>query len=441
MQIVHHGGTQVCRKEETMKILAIRARDVCKEYRLGQLNGGTLQNDLESWWAQVRGKEDPNRRIGADRVKNGKFLALDHIDLDIYAGEALGIIGKNGAGKSTLLKLLSRVTAPTGGDIDIYGKVTSMLEVGIGFHREMTGRENIYLNGTILGMTRKEIDRKIDDIIEFSEIAEFIDTPVKRYSSGMYVKLAFSVAAHLPSDIMIMDEVLAVGDMMFQKKCLERMRQKATEEGKTVLYVSHNMSTISQLCERCIVMDHGKITFEGDTREAISVYLENSGGSAELSMDLDALQRRSETWKTTARLLSAEFIDKDSIVFQSGEQMQLRLAWRNLSENTPISLRIEVWTTEQIPQGSFLIENLDCPPFDEKVCYDIKLDLGQIVPGDYSMKYTLYYRDEFGNSRNADSVTGLGFQIIRDPKEKSLVWDPNHWGHVYLQGAEAKRSD
>ena len=205
--------------EQNEKEIAIRLSGVKKMYKLGQIGGGTLQGDLQSWWAKVRGKEDPNSKIGVDQRSNGEtFMALNGLDLTVYKGEALGIIGSNGAGKSTMLKLLSRVTAPTEGEIDIYGRIASMLEVGTGFNGEMTGRENVYLNGAILGMTKAEIDAKMEDIIDFSEVREFIDTPVKRYSSGMYVKLAFSVAAHLDSEIMIMDEVLAVGDMAFQKK-------------------------------------------------------------------------------------------------------------------------------------------------------------------------------------------------------------------------------
>ena len=238
--------------------IAIKISGVKKRYRLGQIGGGTLQADLQSWWARVRGKEDPNTKIGEEQRSNGTtFMALNGIDFTIYRGEALGIIGRNGAGKSTLLKLLSRVTAPTEGEIDIYGRIASMLEVGTGFNMEMTGRENVYLNGAILGMSKAEIDAKMEQIIEFSEVREFIDTPVKRYSSGMFVKLAFSVAAHLDSEIMIMDEVLAVGDMTFQKKCLEKMRDAAKREGRTVLYVSHNMNTIRQLCDRCVVLEKG----------------------------------------------------------------------------------------------------------------------------------------------------------------------------------------
>ena len=219
-----------------------------KQYKLGQIGGGTLTHDLQSWWARVRGKEAPNTVIGTDQRLFGQtFMALNGVDLTVYQGEALGIIGRNGAGKSTLLKLLSRITAPTEGEIKIRGRVASMLEVGTGFHPEMTGRENVYLNGAILGMTRAEIDAKMAEIIEFSEVGDFIDTPVKRYSSGMFVKLAFSVAAHLDSEIMIMDEVLAVGDMKFQKKCLTKMRQAARRDGKPVHYVSHNKATIRDL--------------------------------------------------------------------------------------------------------------------------------------------------------------------------------------------------
>ena len=203
-----------------MNETVIKIDHVSKQYRLGTIGGGTLQGDIQSWWARVRHKEDPNLKIGQKAYKkNEKFLALDDISLEVHKGETLGLIGRNGAGKSTTLKLLSRVTAPTEGIIYIKGKISSMLEVGTGFHPELTGRENIYLNGAILGMKRSEVTKKIDDIIEFSECEQFIDTPVKRYSSGMFVKLAFAVAAHLDSDILIMDEVLAVGDMKFQKKC------------------------------------------------------------------------------------------------------------------------------------------------------------------------------------------------------------------------------
>ena len=247
---------------------------VSKQYRLGMIGGTSLKEELQRKRAARKGLDDPTRKVtDASTGKVGEaFLALDDVNLTIHQGERVGIIGHNGAGKSTLLKLISRITAPSAGAIAMNGRVASMLEVGTGFHPELTGRENIYMNGAILGMSKAEIDSKIEDIIEFSECRKFIDTPVKRYSSGMYVKLAFSVAAHLDAEIMIMDEVLAVGDVTFQRKCLNKMKQLAIDEGRTVLYVSHNMATIRQLCSRCIVLDHGKLIYNGDVEEAISSY-------------------------------------------------------------------------------------------------------------------------------------------------------------------------
>ena len=256
-----------------VKDAAILMSDVSKRYSLGQIGYGTLQADLQSRWARIRGKEDPNSKVTA-KADKGSFFALKDINLAVERGETLGIIGRNGAGKSTLLKLLSRVTAPTTGTIDIYGRVSSLLEVGTGFNLQMTGRENIFLNGAILGMSQSEIRANMDSIIEFSEVAEFIDTPVKRYSSGMKVKLAFAVAAHLKCEIMIMDEVLAVGDSAFKKKCFAKLRETANESDRTVLYVSHDMSTIRELCSRCIVMDKGRIVFDGDTEGAVRIYEE-----------------------------------------------------------------------------------------------------------------------------------------------------------------------
>ena len=254
--------------------IAIKIEGLKKQYRLGVIGGGTLKGDLQSWWARLRKKDDPNIKIG-DKVykKNERFMALDGVDLTINKGERIGIIGHNGAGKSTLLKILSRVTAPTEGKIYVNGKISSMLEVGTGFNPELTGRENIYLNGAILGMTRAEVAEKIDNIIEFSECSQFIDTPVKRYSSGMYVKLAFAVAANLDSEILIMDEVLAVGDMAFQTKCIDKMNDVSAKEGRTILYVSHNINTIRNLCNRCVVISHGEIIFDGDVEKGIDIYL------------------------------------------------------------------------------------------------------------------------------------------------------------------------
>lgn len=261
-----------------MSDVVIKAEHLSKYYNLGVINNGTLFRDIQTWWALKRGKEDPHSQIGShkyDTTKEG-FWALKDLNFEIHQGDRVGIIGKNGAGKSTLLKILSRITAPTEGKVKIKGRVASLLEVGTGFHAELTGRENIYLNGAILGMKRREVDRKIDEIIAFSEIENHIDTPVKRYSSGMYVRLAFAVAAHLDSEILIADEVLAVGDAAFQKKALGKMNELSTGEGRTVLFVSHQMNAVKSLCNTGIILDHGRIVKENENIDrCINWYLSN----------------------------------------------------------------------------------------------------------------------------------------------------------------------
>ena len=257
-----------------MDELAIRMAGVTKQYRLGQLGYGTLQADLQSWWARRLGRPDPNQRIGKKARRTGDtFLALNDITLEVPKGQTLGILGGNGAGKSTLLKLLAQVTAPTSGTIDIDGTVSAILEVGTGFHADMTGRENVYLNGAILGMSRAETEERFESIVAFSEVEEFIDTPVKRYSSGMRVKLAFAVAVHLTGEILIMDEVLAVSDAAFRRKCIAKLKE-AAQAGRTVLYVSHNMDSVRELCERCIYLEHGEIAYDGEPETAIRLYKE-----------------------------------------------------------------------------------------------------------------------------------------------------------------------
>ncbi len=268
--------------------IALKAENISKQYRLGEVGTGTLSHDLNRFWAKIRGKDDPFLKIGEsnDRTQKGDsdyVWALKDIDFEIEQGSAVGIIGRNGAGKSTLLKLLSKVTKPTTGKIYTNGRIASLLEVGTGFHPEMTGKENIFLNGAILGMTRKEIKRKFDEIVDFAGVERYIETPVKRYSSGMYVRLAFAVAAHLESEILIVDEVLAVGDAEFQKKCLGKMNDVSKGEGRTVLFVSHNMAAVKQLCNYGIVMKNGTIEFTGNVQESIEIYLNQN---LQLSNDL-----------------------------------------------------------------------------------------------------------------------------------------------------------
>lgn len=269
-----------------MSEIVIKAEDISKQYRLGLVGSGTVRDDLKRWWYNVRGKEDPFMKIGDsnDRSSKGEsdyVWSLRDVNFEINQGDSVGIIGRNGAGKSTLLKILSQVTQPTTGKIYTKGRIASLLEVGTGFHPEMTGRENIYLNGAILGMRKHEITRKLDEIIAFSGVERYIDTPVKRYSSGMYVRLAFAVAAHLESEILIVDEVLAVGDAEFQKKCLGKMNEVSKGEGRTVLFVSHNMAAVKSLCNKGIVLKNGQVSYQGSAHAAVANYL--SGNSESLN--------------------------------------------------------------------------------------------------------------------------------------------------------------
>lgn len=263
---------------------AIEFNNISKLYRLGMVSTGTLAHDLKRWWAvNVRRQEDPYLKIGEtnDRSVKGEsdyVWALKDIDFKVEQGDVVGIIGKNGAGKSTLLKLLSKVTAPTTGEIRAKGRIGSLLEVGTGFHPEMTGRENIYMNGAILGMTKSEIARKLDEIVDFSGCERYIDTPVKRYSSGMMVRLGFAVAAHLDPEILVVDEVLAVGDAEFQKKAIGKMQEVSRGEGRTVLFVSHNMDSIRQLCSSCILMEKGNVVMNAKTNDVIYQYLKSNKG-------------------------------------------------------------------------------------------------------------------------------------------------------------------
>jgi lipopolysaccharide transport system ATP-binding protein len=261
--------------------VVISVEHISKIYRLGVIGSDSLKEDISRWWARMRGRPDPHLKIGQEdhaRRIGEEFWALNNVSFEVKEGEVLGIIGRNGAGKSTLLKILSQVTGPTSGEIKVRGRVASLLEVGTGFHPDLTGRDNIFLNGAILGMTKGEIRKKFDEIVAFSEIEEFIDTPVKRYSSGMYVRLAFAVAAHLEPEILIVDEVLAVGDAQFQKKCIGKMSQ-ASKEGRTVLFVSHNLSVVASLCDRALLLEGGAKRVEGPSEKVISSYVQQAAAS------------------------------------------------------------------------------------------------------------------------------------------------------------------
>lgn len=412
----------------------IKTENLTKEYKLGVIGSGTLRHDLQSWYARKRGKDDPNLKIGANQYSvRESFLALDSLNIEIDRGERVGIIGANGAGKSTFLKLLSRVTSPTDGEIMFRGRIASMLEVGTGFHGELTGRENIYLNGAILGMSKAEITEKIDQIIEFSECEKFIDTPVKRYSSGMFVKLAFAVAAHLDAEILIMDEVLAVGDMQFQKKCITKMRKLAMDENRTILYVSHNMNTIRELCNRCIVLDHGKKIFDGDVEYAIKIYL---GGEQDDFAYYDYMGKHKEPCKRNdIELLRAGYYGKTDNLFYNEEAMSLELLWQNNEDIDNLCLRVEVSDFRRFPVTAYVIENFYSGKKGEKTSMRFKLNVSQIARGEYFTRYVFYNRkNDALPYESVEIAKGLRFRK-RMSEQNGNRWQKS-WGSVIMDEIE-----
>lgn len=418
--------------------IAVKVSGVKKKYKLGQIGGGSLQADLQSWWARVRGKEDPNSKIGENQRSNGKtFMALNGVDITIYKGEAVGIIGGNGAGKSTLLKLLSRVTAPTEGSIDIYGRIASMLEVGTGFNPEMTGRENVYLNGAILGMTKAEIDAKMEQIIELSEVREFIDTPVKRYSSGMFVKLAFSVAAHLDAEIMIMDEVLAVGDMAFQTKCLDKMRDAANAEGRTVLYVSHNMNTIRRLCDRCIVLDKGKVVFQGDVEDSIAYYMGETNNLS-LMYEYDGEHKDFNT-DMSIHIDSTKILDKDYPIYDFGEKMRIEINYTSKKKIDDMTFRFTLFSNDGVAVG--LASSLPVvSTVTGKNSVIVTMNLDALAPGKYSFRIIAYSVNKYGNNQDHDVVDkAFYFEKMLGDENNKMEWNHNWWGYIKFPDVDVKK--
>lgn len=416
-----------------MSETAIKIENLKKQYRLGTIGGTTLNAELQSWWARKRGREDPNSKIGQDYSNaNEKFWALNGINLEVKKGEALGIIGANGAGKSTLLKILARVTAPTEGDIWLNGRISSMLEVGTGFHAELTGRENIYMNGAILGMSRKEVDSKIESIIDFSECRQFIDTPVKRYSSGMYVKLAFAVASHLNSEIMVMDEVLAVGDMKFQKKCLGKMGDEAGE-GKTILYVSHNMATIRNLCTRCVVMNRGKLIFDGNVEKAIEVYMESGTDISSAYIDNKEKNRGvgPDRLGSIAMINSVQFIGKDTLSYFHDEKVVMDIeVVVNASDQENLFLGISVNSADSTHIG---FEYVRIPDMKEGEIRKIRLETSfiELPAGHYDLQFNLHRQNDIGGwDRSLDQTDWIGFQV--ENSGRRLDWRRDWFGYVHF---------
>ncbi len=399
-----------------MKETVIRVENLHKNYHRGRIGGGSLSRDLQSLWARLRGRENPNSRLGGQ--SSGAFAALDGLSFEIRRGEVVGIIGRNGAGKSTLLKVISRITAPSEGAVYIRGSISSMLEIGTGFHGELTGRENIYLNGAILGMHRREIDAKIDDIIRFSECAEFIDTPVKRYSSGMYVKLAFAVASHLDSDILILDEVLAVGDAQFRQKCLEKIMQLASESGKTVLYVSHNMTTVRQICDRVLVLEDGKIKFDGDTEGGVRAYLSTESTRAQI----DYTQTQ-YTLSRAGRLAEPIFAKTASGSTYVTDTLSVELSWKNLVPAQGLGVRLTVYDAERRAVASGIASDIAAPLQADAVCTKtVSFDVSALADGQYETRYTFFVSGR--RALDGVCVQGLSFTKETDMQD----WNSRLYG-------------
>lgn len=415
-----------------MADMAIKIENLGKQYKLGTIGGQTLNADLQSWWARKRGKEDPNLKIGDDYTKfREAFWALDGINLEIRKGEAVGIIGGNGAGKSTLLKVLSRVTAPSVGDVWINGRIASMLEVGTGFHGELTGRENIYMNGAILGMSKKEVDQKIESIIDFSECRQFIDTPVKRYSSGMYVKLAFAVASHLDAEIMIMDEVLAVGDMKFQKKCLGKMGDEA-RSGKTILYVSHNMATVRSLCTRCVVLSHGQIIFDGEVEKAIDIYLGDVKGDLCAKYDFEQYSRSGVERRNIIELKSLSFVGKEIAKFETNERITFCIGWKANENLANVRIRFVIVRADGNTVGMACSDPVLKGEKGEHYQSTFSYDASNLSEGVYSFHIIAFEVNEYGTISDYDKPNCRMFFEIYNKDVPIIQWSNQWWGNVRL---------
>lgn len=415
-----------------MSETVISIENVSKEYRLGVIGTRTLRGDFERWYAKLRGKEDPAVIIGQENKLNQKsdvdyVYALKNINLEVKKGDVLGIVGKNGAGKSTLLKLLSRVTAPTEGMIKIKGRLASLLEVGTGFHPELTGKENVYLNGAILGMTKAEIKNRIAEIVEFSGIEKYIDTPVKRYSSGMYVRLAFAVAAHLDPDIMIVDEVLAVGDADFHKKAMKKMKEVSQGNGRAVLFVSHNMSAIKHLCNSAVLLEQGSIKFSGKTDEVIDKYLQTT-----ISFDSPRDYILSDDKRIRLKMPYWLNHKNEPVKFFSfGETIKLRFELEFLEKFSSFNIGFAVIRSDG--QRVFTSHLLDDPEFKNPRVYhghltlDTDFNLPSLAPGLYSVSFGLRDENEHTILLSENELSLEIGQINMKNAGYGVLWHTSKW--------------
>ena len=419
---------------------AIEFDHVGKQYRLGLVSTGTFSDDLTRWWTMhVRHKEDPFLKIGEtnDRSHKGSsnyVWALKDINFNVEQGDVVGIIGKNGAGKSTLLKLLSRVTAPSVGEIRARGRIASLLEVGTGFHPEMTGRENIYLNGAIMGMTKAEISRKLDEIVDFSGCERYIDTPVKRYSSGMTVRLGFAIAAHLEPEILVVDEVLAVGDAEFQKKAIGKMQDVSKGQGRTVLFVSHNMNAIKSLCKSGVLIDKGRVVFSGSSGDTVREYLSSKVSDYIDYKEPDAKSRRFYVSKDL-EVLSTRLIS--SVEMAQDEPIEVELEIKRNSKSVKyFTLEMMIEDIEEKNVGSYISSVYEVP---QKDFFKVRLTVfdHNLARGKYSLNFNIGLKDdnEYGFKDYDVVYDMLLFEvkyIDRLSKRPIQVWR-DEWGVLHLQ--------
>ncbi len=364
---------------------SIEIESLSKLYRLGEIGTGTLSHDLQRWTAKMMGKEDPFLKIGEsnDRTSKGQsdiVFSLRNLNFSIHQGDAVGVIGRNGAGKSTLLKILSRVTSPTTGEVRVKGRIASLLEVGTGFHPELTGRENIFLNGAILGMRKREIARRFEEIVDFSGVERYVDTPVKRYSSGMYVRLAFAVAAHLESEILIIDEVLAVGDAEFQKKCINKMSDVGKNEGRTILFVSHNLGVLKSLCQKGILLQQGELIASGPIRDVVVSYIETQRKKGTGNSFENHISIRSRSYETKQiEIINEQGNLADHFLFSEKIRINLKVLVNELLPSAYWDLTLENAFHEKVGNGYSL--DLTSLNIGE---YDINIDMeNPLLPGDY----------------------------------------------------------
>lgn len=373
-----------------MSEISLKVEGVSKQYRLGQVGTGTLSHDLKKFWYKARGKEDPFAKVGEvndrSQITSSDYVwAVQDISFELKKGEVLGIIGKNGAGKSTLLKILSRITSPTKGQVKIKGRMSSLLEVGTGFHLELTGRENIYLNGAILGMSRKEISEKLNEIVDFSGCAKYIDTPVKRYSTGMVVRLGFAVAAYLDSEILVVDEVLAVGDIEFQKKCIGKM-QDISNSGRTVLFVSHNLTSVKNLCTKGLLIENGVSTFFGGIEDTIDRYLDSDNFENKATIDLGILEKRLGNGLMKFEEIKLMVRARPSCKLFIGETLKIIVTLSSLQATRfTFALHIDSSDETRLANVASIDSNLEIEPFEGRKQFEITFEDIRFYPDVYRL--------------------------------------------------------